>query len=212
MTFYEFVVKLTGILKDVFGNKLLDVQSDTNMSDCEFIDSITNIDFAIYMDDNSSIIYNIFYTDEFRVRHSLKLTFKVHSIYVANFIDEIFLTFIRIGCVNTFISIQLSWAMCHYKISIMNLIVEAIEKNMPDVIRVLLNTDFVNTILDSGYFKVDSKLTLQAISSYTDGSNMFDIDMEELMLSIDETDNTECKAIILEYINKHKPNVEEIGL
>jgi hypothetical protein len=124
----------------------------------------------------------------------------------------IFLSFIKIGCINTFISAQLSWAMCHFKISIMNLISEAIEKNMPDVIRVLLNTDFVKTIIDSGYFYVDNKLTLNAISRYMDGSTMFDIDVEELGMFIDDTDNVECKAVILEYINEHKPDEEEIGL
>ena len=211
MTFCEFVVKLTEILKNTLGDKLLDVQSD--IRDCEFIDSITSVDFALTYIANDSFAYNIYYTDEFRVRHLVRLTFKRHYIYGTELLlIEIFLSFIKIGCINTFISAQLSFAMCHYKISIMNLIREAIEKNMPDVIRVLLNTDFVNTIIDSGYFKVDNKLTLHTISSYKDGSTMFDIDVEELEMFIDDTDNVECKAVILEYINEHKPDEEEIGL
>lgn len=211
MTFCEFVVKLTEILKNTLGDRLLDVQSD--IRDCRFIDSITNVDFVLTYIANDSFAYNICYTDEFRVRHLVRLTFKRHYIYGTELLlIEIFLSFIKIGCINTFISAQLSFAMCHYKISIMNLIREAIEKNMPDVIRVLLNTDFVNTIIDSGYFKVDNKLTLHTISSYKDGSTMFDIDMEELGLFIDDIDDVECKAVILEYINEHKPDEEEIGL
>lgn len=214
MTFCEFVVKLTEILKNTLGDRLLDVQSDVHMGDCEFIDSITSVDFALtHTADNNSIEYNICYTDEFLVRHLVRLTFKEHYMYGTSLLlFGIFLSFIKIGCINTFISAQLSWAMCHFKISIMNLISEAIEKNMPDVIRVLLSTDFVKTIIDSGYFKVDNKLTLNAISSYMDGSTMFDIDVEELEMFIDDTDNVECKAVILEYINEHKPDEEEIGL
>ena len=212
MTFCEFVVKLTEILKNVFEDKLLHVQSDIHMDGCEFIDSITNVDFALtHSTDTGSSTYNIFYTDEFRVRHSVRLTFNERSIF-GNFICEIFLAFIKMGCINTFISAQLSWAMCYYKISIMYLINEALERNMSDVVRALLNTDYVNTILGSGYFKVDNKLALNAISRYMDGSTMFDIDVEELWWFISDTDNAECKAVILEYINEHKPNEEEIML
>lgn len=212
MTFCEFVVKLTEILKNVFGDKLLYIQSDKHMDDCEFIDSITNVDFALTHNNvNGSNTYSIFYTDEFHVRHSVRLTFNGCSIH-GNFICEIFLAFIKMGCINTFISAQLSWAMCHYRISIMCLIQEALERNMSDAVRALLNTDFVNTIIDSGYFKVDNELTLNAISSYVDGSTMFDIDAEELVMFIDDTDNVECKAAILEYISEHKLDEEEICL
>lgn len=208
MTFDEFCVKFINILKE-YGDPEI-TKWNIDYGDCDFVDCMTNVDFTFNVDKYHTCEFRILYEDEFKLRHVLTLNFKADIVFMV-FMVSILFALLKMGCIQTFIGCLLYWAMCYVKIPIMYLI-ETGGCEQPDVLKVLLNTDFVKPIFDTGYFRHDPEGTFKDVAVFKDGSTIFDIDINQLKIIISKyVKNVESKAIILDYIKQHQEE-EEIGL
>lgn len=206
MTFHDFCIEFINTLNEFDDPKI--IKWNTYDGSCEFIDHMPAIDFSFHVDTHNRCEYRMWYTDEFRHKHSLTFEFKKGIAFQ----ESILFTFLKLGCIQSFVSCLLFWAMCYCKIPIMYLIEMAVEQ--PDVLKVLLNTDFVKPVFDTNYFRYDPEDTFEDVVEFKDGTTIFDIDITQLKIIISRyVKNVESKAVILDYIRKHQgEKEEEIGL
>lgn len=206
MTFHDFCIEFINTLNEYDDPEI--IKWNIYDGSCEFIDYMPTIDFSFHVDTHNRSEYRMWYTDEFGHKHSLTFEFKKGI----SFQESILFTFLKLGCIQAFTSCLLFWAMCYCKIPIMYLIEEAVEQ--PNVLKVLLNTDFVKLIFDTYYFRRDPEGTFKDVAGFKDGSTIFDINIEQLkMIMAKCTEDVESKAIILDYMRQHQDEEkEEIGL
>ena len=208
MTFYEFSVKFINIFKEYDNLKI--IKWDIDSENCEFIDYMSDIDFSYRTNlCEDTFEYIIWYTDEFRLRHYLKFECRTGRM---TFQEAVLFAFLKLGYIHAFTGCLLHLAMCYCKIPIIYLI-EMFYKN-PDVLKILLNTDFVKLIFDTHYFRHNPEGTFKDVAEFKDGSTIFDIDIEQLkMIMAAHTEAIESKVIILDYMRQHQDEEkEEIGL